>query len=311
MSFSVFLLEHVTAGLLGSLRCHCKTFLSCTCRAGSCSGVQWCTEAGGEHGRLPACSSVMPALLGRGTGRKDLIEERLFFVVFGFFFNSSKYTDVLRAKVKIQAISVTKWVLVSLCMRVNRVFLLQSPSIQLRLEAWHPWKTCITSCPSASFFPKNSSKVRAHALGTSHEEAQVLSALKTGLWFCETIPLDTQFTRIWSLHPSLSVSGWPWWTASSASVPATAWHPGLSSLRYTSSKLLPPQVPLAVLEECCFRRCRRMVQGYGYCLHNCFVHKYSNKTMILPQHVLSLRKWMLSSCCQCQAPMTLAEHVWL
>ena len=70
--------------MLGSPRCRCKTFLCRTCRAGSCSGVQWRTGAGGHHGSPSACSSVLPALLGLSTGMKDLTEEKLL-GVFSFF----------------------------------------------------------------------------------------------------------------------------------------------------------------------------------------------------------------------------------
>lgn len=65
-------------------------------RAGSCSGIQRRARAGGHRGRPSSCSSIVPTLLGLGTGRKDLTEERLL-----GFFPSSKYTDILSAEVEI------------------------------------------------------------------------------------------------------------------------------------------------------------------------------------------------------------------
>lgn len=94
------------------------------------------------------------------------------------FFNSSKYTGVLRAKVKIQAISVTKWVLVSLSEGQPEFSPCNGPSIQLRPSGMAPVEAMYYIFSLCFFFPEHSSKVRVHALGTSHVEAEVLSVLK-------------------------------------------------------------------------------------------------------------------------------------
>lgn len=59
-------------------------------RAGSCSGVQQHAGAGGHRRSPPAHGSILPVLLGLGTGRKDLTEERLlgffsFFKIYSYF----------------------------------------------------------------------------------------------------------------------------------------------------------------------------------------------------------------------------------
>lgn len=254
LSLFIFILEKVTGGFLGSLRCHFKSFsLAYVGWAASqvFSGASRLGDAAGAHLPVaPYCLHFLALVQAGSTWWKRSCCV-YFFRIYPCF------------KCEGKDICIAKWDLASLCEGTLK-FSPCNPTSSLQLgprgiasmEVYntliaHSLDLCCISS-TASFFPKFSPKSRVHMLG--YTARRMRSLHKIGLWFSETTPCHS----VCPLLKLISCTRIALVDSQQCLSPCPPWHLGLPSQKHgfplrphfvwdPSSELLPSWVALGVL----------------------------------------------------------------